>query len=103
MSKKNVTIDDLKNSVLKFLRVANRYRGIVFFIVLACIYGYIILRINVLSSAPPAQADIDAAEKTAAASPKIDAEAAAAINRLKDNSVRVQSIFEEARNNPFNE
>ncbi len=100
---KQLTTDSLKKSASQFLRVVNRYRSIIFFLVLASLYGFIIWRINVLSTAPPSEADIKSAEQTAVPSPKIDAASARAINNLKDNSVRVQTLFEDARNNPFNE
>jgi len=98
-----ITVDDLKSQLLKLLRAVNTYRGFIFFLVLSCLYGFIIWRINVLSTAPPSQADIQTAEKSAAATPKLDEASAAAINSLKDNSVRVQTLFESARNNPFDE
>lgn len=98
-----ITTDNLKGAALRLLRIANKYRGIIFFIVLSTLYGFIIWRINVLSTAPPTQADIKAAEESAAATPKLDEASAKAINNLKDNSVRVQTVFESARNNPFNE
>lgn len=100
---KQITVDDLKTSALKVLRAANKYRGFIYFLVLSSLYGFIIWRINVLSTAPPTQADIAAAEQSAAASPKLDEASAKAINNLKDNSVRVQTLFESARNNPFDE
>jgi len=98
-----ITTDGLKTSSLRVLRAANKYRGFIFFLVLSSLYGFIIWRINVLSTAPPTQADIQTAEKSAAATPKLDEASAKAINSLKDNSVRVQTLFESARNNPFDE
>lgn len=100
---KQITTDSLKRPIMQMLRVVNRYRGITFFILLAILYGFIVWRINVLSTAPPSEADVKSAELTAAPSPKIDEASARAINNLKDNSVRVQALFEDARNNPFNE
>lgn len=100
---KQITADNLKKSFARVLRAVNRYRGITFFFVLAILYGFIVWRINVLSTTPPSEADIKSAEQTAAPSPKIDEASARAINNLKDNSVRVQTLFEDARNNPFNE
>ena len=98
-----ITVDDFKTQFLKILRVANTYRGIIFFLVLSSLYGFIIWRINVLSTAPPSQADIQTAEKTVSGAPKLDEASAKAITSLKDNSVRVQTLFESARNNPFDE
>lgn len=98
-----ISIDDLKTQLLKSLRVANKYRGFIFFLVLSSLYGFIIWRINVLSNAPPSQADIQKAEQSVSAAPRLDEASAKAITSLKDNSVRVQTLFESARNNPFDE
>lgn len=98
-----ITMDSLKEGSLSLLRVVNKYRGLIFFLILASLYGFIIWRINTLSNAPPSQSDIAAAKQNAAATPKLDEASARAINSLKDNSVRVQTLFESARNNPFNE
>ncbi len=98
-----MTSDDFKKPIMQLLRAMNTYRGLAFFLILASLYGFIVWRINVLSTAPPSQADIKLAEKSATTSPKIDEASARAINNLKDNSVRVQTLFEDARSNPFNE
>lgn len=102
MSKQS-TMDSLRKTGGQLLQVVNRYRSITFFVILASLYGFIIWRINILSTAPASETDIVAAKQSAAPSPKIDEASAAAIINLKDNSVRVQTLFDEARNNPFNE
>lgn len=100
---KQITSDDIKTSLRKAVRFLNKYRGLIFFVILATIYGFIIWRINVLSTAPPTEADTKNAQASASAGPSIDEKTVQAINSLKDNSVRVQAIFDDARNNPFDE
>jgi hypothetical protein len=57
-------------------------------------------RINVYSNAP-ADATQEAAQT--AKQPHIDAATVEKITSLQDHSVSVQAIFEQARQNPFNE
>lgn len=77
-----------------------RYSTILFFVLVAAVYGFIVLRINLLSSAQPSQSDIDA-QTTSTPVPRIDPKVAEQLQQLKDNSVNVQTLFQEARNNPF--
>lgn len=84
----------------KYLRQFRRYSAFIFFLLVAALYGFIVWRINVLSNMPPSQS-----EKTAkvSAQPHIDAATVKKIQSLQDNSVSVQSLFDAARQNPFNE
>jgi hypothetical protein len=103
MSKKKPAAQtDIKEQLAGAGRSLVRYRMFIFFIVIACLYGFIVWRINALSSAPPTQSDIDSAEQ-AAAGPKISEAVVRKIESLQDNSVRVQTLFNDARNNPFKE
>jgi len=76
------------------------YKAIIFFLVVASLYGYIIWRINVYSNAPANQN-----EETAqiAAQPHIDPSTVQKMQELQNNSVNVQALFNEARQNPFQE
>ncbi len=88
------------SSVKSFARSINMYRGFIFFLVLTSLYGFIVWRINVLSSAPPSQADIDSAIQSVPR-PKISDSTVKKLQSLEDNSIRVQTLFNEARQNPF--
>ena len=82
--------------------VCKRYGGVFFFLLFACVYAFIILRINTLSNV---QADQSQALSQAGATavPRIDASAAKQLQSLKDNSVNVQTLFQQNRTNPFQE
>lgn len=84
----------------RYLKKISMYRVFIFFLFVAVVYGYILWRINVFSNAP-ADAAKEAAQKTA--QPHIDAATVEKIQSLQDNSVSVQSLFDAARQNPFNE
>lgn len=96
---------DIKNLAAPFKKLfagANKYRTFIFFILVTSLYGYIVWRINVLSTAPPSTADVATAKQNVPA-PKIPESTVQKLQGLQDNSVRVQSIFNEARQNPFQE
>ena len=104
MSKKKGEID-LKAIGPMARNAANatlRYTGIMFFVLVAAVYGFVLFRINTLSTAQPTNDDISAQTKTTAV-PNIDPKVVQQIQALKDNSSNVQTLFEQARNNPFQE
>lgn len=108
MSKKKKSGDiDLK-AIGPFARQAVsaslRYGGILFFVLVALVYGFVIFRINTLSNAQPTDGDISAtAQSKSTAIPAIDPKVVQQLQDLKDNSTNVQSLFDQARDNPFNE
>lgn len=78
-----------------------RYIPILFFVIVAGVYGFLLLQIGTYSKAGPDESVVTA--QTAGISPNIDKEAIEQIKQLQDNSVNVQSLFDQARSNPFNE
>jgi hypothetical protein len=103
-----MSIDDKSKPAEIFLKVKaflpqlRRYSLLIFIVFVGAIYGYVVMRINTLSSAEPTQAEISSQVK-AAKIPYIDQSIVKQIQSLQDNSVSVQSLFNEARNNPFQE
>ncbi|QQS20070.1 hypothetical protein IPL85_01270 [Candidatus Saccharibacteria bacterium] len=79
-----------------------RHMTLLFFLVLTSLYGFLVWRINVLSSAPPSQAEVSSAAQNVP-KPRISEEVIMKLQGLQDNSVRVQAIFNDARQNPFQE
>lgn len=102
MKNKDLTINfgDLVAKLKKQLRQLNKYKAFSFFLVAAVLYGFIIWRINVYSNAPASQSEVSA---QTTAQPHIDQATIDKIQSLQDNSVSVQSLFDQARQNPFNE
>jgi hypothetical protein len=82
------------------LRIVSSYKAFIFFLAVAAFYGFIIMRINVYSNTPASTSE-EAAQT--AAQPHIDPSTVAKIQNLQDNSVNVQSLFDTARQNPFQE
>jgi hypothetical protein len=98
----NLDLHTILESFHKWFRTLNAYRNFVFFLLLTSLYGYIVWRINVLSTAPPSTADVASAQQNVQL-PKIPESTVQKLQGLQDNSVRVQTLFNEARQNPFQE
>lgn len=86
----------------QLLRAIKRYQVVIFVVFLAIIYGFLIFRINSLSSQQPSESDITI-QAINSKSPHIDQSVVDKIQTLQDNSVQIKSLFNNARNNPFAE
>lgn len=94
----------LKSKARAFSGIFTRYSIIVFCLIVALLYGFILMRINALSTAPPSATDATAAEqKTLVAQPNIERGVIDKLMTLRDNSVSVQTLLNNARENPFQE
>lgn len=98
----SIDTEQLNKQLHSLLTSFMKHMAILFFLVLTALYGFLIWRINVLSSARPSQEDITAATQNVP-KPKVSEDIVQKLQGLQDNSVRVQAIFNEARQNPFQE
>ncbi len=81
---------------------AHKHAAIVFILFLLTVYSFLSWRIVHFSQQEPATSDVTTQLKTAGV-PKVNPEAIRKIEQLKDNSVSVQTLFDQARNSPFQE
>jgi len=79
-----------------------RLRVVLFLVLVALVYGFVVWRAHVLTNAQPDQSAINS-QTSAAKHPQIDQATIEKINQLKDSSVNVQTLFDQARQNPFQE
>ncbi|HVV66911.1 MAG TPA: hypothetical protein VHB72_02465 [Candidatus Saccharimonadales bacterium] len=100
MKKLNLANNPVFEKVLVVLGWARRYSFIIFLIFIACVYGFIIMRINDLNNAQPSP-DAVSSQVKADRIPRIDQNVVQQLQSLQDNSVNVQALFNQARNNPF--
>ena len=100
--KQSLSLGSIKKSLLKAVHVVTRYRTFVFFLVASMLYAFIIWRINVLAVSTPTEAEVQTATAQQSV-PSVKPSVVQKINSLKDNSVNVQTLFEQSRNNPFSE
>lgn len=72
------------------------------FLLLAATYAFVIIRINNYSN--PTVTNAEVTDKAAGLPTlHIDEQAAEKLKTLEDNSVNVQTLFDEGRTNPFHE
>ncbi len=102
MKKIPLSIERIRDIFHKVESLLNTYKAFLLFIVLAILYSFIVIRISILSNAPPSQKDIDNAQKANQAI-KISNNTIQRIKSLEGTNQRTQSIFSEARQNPFKE
>lgn len=79
-----------------------RYVNLVVIIIFVLIYSFLLVRINSLAASEPS--DEAVAEKLEAVKrPRIDEAAATKMKQLESQNIQVQTLFNEARQNPFAE
>lgn len=99
MKNKNLDLKELPAQLGAVFRRLSAYKVFAFFLLVASLYGYIVWRINVLSNAPPTTAD----DSQVVSQAHIDQAIIDKLQSLQDNSVSVQSLFDSARQDPFQE
>lgn len=106
MKNKDININlDLKHlgpQLLAATQKLSRYVGMFFFLLVAGVYGFVLFRISTLNNIQPSGDDVSA-QAAATSIPKVDPKIVKQLETLKDNSVNVQTLFDEARQNPFQE
>lgn len=93
---------DLSAQATKAFDFLKRYVVLLFFLVLCGIYGFLAYRINGLTNADPTDAAV--AEKlNSVTRPRIDQNSIDKMRELEETNVKVETLFKDARKNPFNE
>jgi hypothetical protein len=95
--KTDIKIGNLKTQFQKILKMEAKHAAFIGIMIVLLAYLFMVLRISQLSSS-----DAQAAEITAS-TPKIDANAIKQIQNLEQQNAQVRSLFNDARNNPFQE
>src|SRR5262245_5671891 len=88
-----------------FVKIGRRLSGYavpLFLLLLVAVYGFVLYKISVLANVQPSDSDVTAQAK-ASAVPHVDSNAVKQLESLQDNSVSVQTLFNQARRNPFQE
>lgn len=84
------------------IRFIKRYMVFIFVTTMLLILAFFVFRINQYSNIEPAEDAFSDRLKTVQR-PKIDQAVVDKILQLKSQNIEVQSLFEQARNNPFSE
>lgn len=91
---------NLQNQLQRMLKQLLHFRVPLFLLLLAIVYGFIVWRADTLQHAQPQQSAIASKLES---STHIDQATINKIKQLQDNSVSVQALFNQARQNPFQE
>ncbi len=85
-----------------FLSFLKKYVVFIYVVMVLLIFSFFVFRINQISSLEPTDQAVK--EKLQYVQrPKIDQTVIDKIEQLKSQNVEVRSLFDKARNNPFNE
>lgn len=98
----NIDLKKLSAKLSKLTRKVYHYRVIMFLLIVSLLYGWLIVRINLLSRQEPSEDTVTEKLQTIKR-PVIDQSTVDKIQQLQDNSVDVQTLFKQARDNPFQE
>src|SRR5690348_16241548 len=102
MKKIKIDIKTLPTKILTKLSQLSRYKTFIFVLGFLIIYGFLVVRINILSRREPTE-DAISQKLQSVQRPKIDQTALNKIQALQDQNVQVQALFKQARDNPFSE
>ena len=93
--KNSLNLGSIKQQIKALPGALNRYSVLLFVIVLAALYAYLVVSIEKATNVQPT------ADATAAAVPRIDHNLVKQLENLNDNSVGVEALFSNSRTNPF--
>lgn len=98
----NLNFKELPAKLLPIIGTLKRYVVIIFIVALVGILGFLVYRINSLTQLEPNEDDVTEKLQTVQR-PRIDQAALDKIQQLEDQNIEVQTLFQQARDNPFSE
>jgi hypothetical protein len=98
--KNNLDIKALKNNVSKFFKAESKHAAFLAVMIVLVAYLFVVWKISKLAVAEPSDSDTLTAETQI---PKIDKNAINQIQSLEQTSTDIHGLFNDARNNPFQE
>jgi predicted negative regulator of RcsB-dependent stress response len=97
-----LNITKIRERAGQILEKLHRYAVPLFMLFLLAVYGFLSWRIYTLNQVAADESAVTKQLKTAGV-PKINEDVLKKIEQLQDNSVEVQTLFDQARSNPFQE
>jgi hypothetical protein len=98
----NIQLKDVLPKLKSLLYELKRYTVMIFILILVLIYGFLAFKIGSISQTEPNEADV-AGQLEGTKQLQVDQDAIDKIQQLKDQNIAVQTLFESARDNPFQE
>lgn len=91
---------ELSANLQAFGHKAGRYKVLIAVVLVLATYCFLVWRIESLKDVQPSPGAVTAQTNPLSAS-HIDKQVVSQLESLRDNSVNVRSLFDQARNNPF--
>jgi hypothetical protein len=98
----SIQVKDIPKKILPILDEAMHYSVFIFILLSLGLMGYLVFRVNQLSRLEPTEDAVTEKLETIPR-PRVDENIVKKIEKLRDQNVKVETLFEEARNNPFAE
>lgn len=99
-SQVNIKLSSFTRKAGVYTKKLQPYGFVTFLVFTTLIYGFVLLRINDLGNREPSADAVNNQVQTIRLT-HIDENVVKKLQSLRDNSVNVQALFDEARNNPF--
>ena len=96
------SLQKLIDRIHPLISFIKHYVVMIFILAFLGVYAYLIIHVNKLVQTEPTQVQLDERLKTISRT-KINQAAINSILDLQDQNVEVKTLFEHARENPFNE
>ena len=100
MNANKLNIKAMASTFKKVRVIFQRYNFAFFMVLVVVLYAFLLLRVSTLSNAEPASDEVIKQVKGGQVT-RIDPLIVKQLESLRDNSVSVQALFDQARNNPF--
>ena len=101
MKNKDINLGSIKTKITSYIPFVSRHLTFIVVILVLVVYLFTVFQISQMVSAEPSPEDVSSAEVNSV--PKVDQKAINEVLQLENNSPQVHSLFNQARNNPFNE
>lgn len=98
----NLEVKDITAKLGPALQGMKRYIVFAFILLVLVVYGSLVFYINTLAAQEPDEDAVTERLKTVQR-PRIDEESLQKILQLEGQNIQVQTLFQEARDNPFTE
>ena len=98
----NIDLKDFPNKIKPVIAWVKRHRTVIAVILVLLLYTVMVLKINTLSRREPTDDEVTEKLQTIKR-PRIDDATIKKIEQLQDNNVDVETLFKDARENPFQE
>lgn len=102
MKKQPLNTKAIVSKLTGYVQMIRPYSLIIFMVFVGVLYGVVLLKINAIVNQQPST-DAISSQVQAAKVPHFDKAVINQLKSLQDNSVSVQALFKEARDNPFDQ